>query len=218
MCRPGHHPDSPSGGGHSGVIARAVDSDQPMVRVWTPSPRVSFGRQDRNRVGYREATDAAKRRGYAVTERAVGGHPVALTGSSVAFRLATPTTPAAPEITDRYELVTAAIESALETLDISVERGEPPASFCPGTHSLSAKGKVAGFAQRIRRDVAVTAGLVVVSDHDEIGSVLEPVYEALAVPFDPGSVGSVSRAGGPAAPETVVAAVETALAGVKTDR
>ena len=73
--------------------------------------------------------------------------------------------------------------------------------------------KLAGLAQRVRTDVAVVAGVLLVRDHDEIAGVLAPVYEALAVPFDPESVGGVALAGGESDPERVVAAVERALVG-----
>ncbi len=93
-----------------------------------------------------------------------------------------------------------------------MDEGEPPDSFCPGTHSLQATGKIAGLAQRVRRGVAVTAGVVVVSDHERIADVLEPVYDALGVPFDPNSVGSVASAGGPDDSQRVGDAIVEAFA------
>ena len=42
---------------------------------------------------------------------------------------------------------------------------------------------------------------------------LDPVYEALGVPFDPESVGSVARGGGPADSERVCRALEDAFLG-----
>jgi len=41
--------------------------------------------------------------------------------------------------------------------------------------------------------------------------VLDPVYDALGVAFDPETVGSVAAAGGESDPDAVVAAVEAAL-------
>jgi len=84
-------------------------------------------------------------------------------------------------------------------------------SFCPGAHSLQATGKLVGIAQRVRQDVALTAGVVVVRDHAAIAAVLDPVYDALGLPFDPDSVGSVVRAGGDG--EGLLDALETELAG-----
>ena len=70
----------------------------------------------------------------------------------------------------------------------SVSRTGDP--FCPGAHSLRADGKLVGIAQRVRQDVAFTAGIAVVRDHGPIGNVLSPVYDALGVPFHPESGGA----------------------------
>jgi hypothetical protein len=74
-------------------------------------------------------------------------------------------------------------------------------------------GKVVGVAQRVAKGAAQVAGIVIVRDHAEIAAVLEPVYGALEVPFDPETVGSVAAAGGPRDPERVARAVESALVG-----
>jgi len=52
-----------------------------------------------------------------------------------------------------------------------------------------------------------------VRDHEGIADVLDPVYDALGVPFNPATVGSVERAGGTADRERVRRAVERALVG-----
>jgi hypothetical protein len=54
---------------------------------------------------------------------------------------------------------------------------------------------------------------VVVRDHEEIAGVLDPVYAALDVPFDPESVGSVAKADGRADPERVARTIEELLVG-----
>lgn len=55
--------------------------------------------------------------------------------------------------------------------------------------------------------------MVIVTDRDEIADVLAPVYEAIDVPFDPDSVGSVADAGGPASSDAVCDALEAAFVG-----
>jgi hypothetical protein len=62
--------------------------------------------------------------------------------------------------------------------------------------------------------VGLAAGICVVRDHEAIASVLDPVYEALGVPFDPATVGSVRRAlGREVEPREVCLALERELAG-----
>ncbi len=188
------------------------ETGQPAVRVWRPHPTVAFGRRDTTRDGYERALQAAAESGYAVLERSVGGHAVAFTGTTIAVLRAEPVDEARTGIQKRYDRVTGAVARALAGVGATVEQGEPDGAFCPGTHSLSADGKIAGLAQRVRREVALTSGVVVVRDHDRIAEVLDPVYDALDIPFDRDAVGSVARAGGTGDPEQVTAALQSSLA------
>lgn len=187
----------------------------PAIRAWTPSRQVAFGRRDASADGYARARQTAIDRGYEPVERRVGGRAVAYTGETVAFVHAVPTAGARTGIQDRYDRTIEALGAALDELGASVRPGEPPKAFCPGDHSLHGEGKVAGIAQRVQRDVAVVGGCVVAAARDEvdIAGVLEPVYGALGVPFDPESVGSVEAAGGPGDPNAVMDAVEAAFVG-----
>jgi octanoyl-[GcvH]:protein N-octanoyltransferase len=194
------------------LAAWAGENRQPAVRVWRPHPTVAFGRRDTTSDGYERALQAAAESGYAVVERSVGGHAVAFTGTTVAFLRAEPVDDARTGIGERYDRVTGAVARALAGVGATVEQGEPDRAFCPGTHSLSAHGKIAGLAQRVRREVALTSGVVVVRDHDRVAEVLGPVYEALDIPLDRDAVGSVARAGGTGDPEQVTAALQSSLA------
>ncbi|MBV0924393.1 lipoate--protein ligase family protein [Halomicroarcula limicola] len=195
---------------------QVADDGTPALRVWTPHRQVAFGRRDRRAEGYDRARAAATDRGYAILERSVGGRAVAYTGRTVAFTLAEPTADGRSGIGARYDRAAAAIRRALAEVGIEARDGEPPDSFCPGTNSLQADGKLVGLAQRVRQDVALTAGIVVVRDHAAIAAVLDPVYDALGVPFAPDSVGSIARAGGVGDSEAVVDAVERELVGDRT--
>jgi len=191
---------------------RVAEDREPALRVWRPHRQVAFGRRDANSDGYDRARAGARDRGYTVIERAVGGRAVAYSGSTVSFSLAVPTEDPRGTIDDRYEWAKAALKRALDDCGITAREGEPDAAFCPGSHSLQANGKIAGLAQRVRRSMAVVGGIVVVRDHEAIAEVLAPAYEALDIPFDPDSVGSVARAGGTDDPDQVIAALERSLA------
>ncbi len=93
------------------------------------------------------------------------------------------------------------------------QRGEPAQSFCPGDYSLQWKGKIAGIAQRVRTGAALVSGVVIVDDHDEIAGVLDPIYAALDVPFDPDSVGSIDKVDGDSDPKHVIETIEGMLVG-----
>jgi lipoate-protein ligase A len=193
------------------LVAEAIDDGQQVLRVWTPHRQVAFGRRDARADGYADARAVAERHGYSAVERDVGGRTVAFTGSTLAVVHADPGAERTA-IQSRYADATDCLRRALTGVGVDATAGEPPDSFCPGTHSLQADGKLAGLAQRVRSEVAITAGVVLVSDHDVAATVLAPVYDALGLSLDPDSVGSVARAGGPADSERVADALVDAFA------
>lgn len=205
------------------VSERVVDcvrtDGDPAVRVWTPHRQVAFGRRDAREAGYECARECASDRGFVPVEREVGGRAVAYTGTTVAFARVTPVEDPRSGLQGRYDAASGDLRDALGTLGVEASAGEPPDSFCPGAHSLQTTApdgrarKLAGLAQRVHREVAVVAGVLVVADHAAIADVLAPVYDALGVSFDPETVGSVARAGETGDSETVVDAVERALVG-----
>jgi octanoyl-[GcvH]:protein N-octanoyltransferase len=199
------------------LVADAGETGVPAVRVWTPHRQVAFGRRDAREAGYDAAREAATDHGYPPYERETGGRAVAYTGHTVAFTRAEPVTELRTGIEERYEEALSLVRAALADCGVTAEQGEPADSFCPGTHSLSADGKLVGLAQRVAGGVARVGGIIVVRDHAAIGAVLEPVYDALGVPFDPETVGSVARArgDGPAAvdPTAVARTLEEHLVG-----
>ncbi len=196
------------------LVASVAATEESAIRVWYPHPQVAFGRRDARADGYDRARQIAADRGYPPIERGAGGRAVAFTGDVLALVLAEPADATDPGIGDRYERAIATLESALRDLGIDANRGEPPDAFCPGTHSLQTDdGKIAGLAQRVRRQVAVVAGAVVVRDAAAVASILDPVYDALDVPFDPQSVGSLPLAAGDLDPATVRDEIESAFVG-----
>lgn len=194
------------------MLECAGEVREPAVRVWTPHRQLAFGRRDANESGYAEAREIAEKRGFPPIERSVGGRAVAYTGTTLAFARATPIEDMRRGLDARYNDGVERVQKALADLGVEVERGEPPESFCPGAHSLSANGKIVGIAQRVTSGAALVSG-VVVTDHEGIIDVLSPVYDALSVPFDSESVGSVVRAGGPSDPERVGRTIEAELVG-----
>lgn len=197
---------------------RVAEEREPAVRVWRPHRQVAFGRRDASADGYKRARELAAEHDFPPVEREVGGRAVAYTGSTVAFARVTPVDDLRSGLHERYDEATEDLLSALSDLGIEARPGEPENSFCPGSHSVQADArgrprKIAGLAQRVRADAAVVAGVLLVRDHDEIACVLDPVYEALAVPFDPETVGSIDRCGGESDVERVRTALEDALVG-----
>ncbi|PSP74548.1 lipoate--protein ligase [Halobacteriales archaeon QS_3_64_16] len=203
------------------LVERVGEADEPALRVWTPHRQIAFGRRDTREEGYERAREAAEAAGFPAIERRVGGRAVAYTGSTVAFARTEPVSDIRSGLTDRYEAATTDLQVALHRLGVRSQPGEPPDSFCPGTHSLQTTGeeggKIAGVAQRIGRGAALVAGVVIIDSSAEIVAVLETVYDALEVPFDPATIGSIERAGGETGREEVLAEIERALVGDASD-
>ena len=197
------------------MLAGVGDSGVPAVRVWAPGRSLAFGRRDARADGYDRAAAAAREHGFPPVERSVGGRAVAYAESTLAFAYAIPLDDARSGLNDRYEDAVAALVAALRDAGADLERGEPPASYCPGDYSIRVAdgGKVAGIAQRVRQDAALVSGCVTVAERGPIRAVLRPVYDALDVPFDPESVGSVMQAGGPDDPVAVRRALESGFVG-----
>lgn len=195
----------------SALLTAVQETGDPVVRVWAPGRQLAFGRRDANDEGYDAARAAAHEHGFPPVERQVGGRAVAYTDSTLAFARITPTEDIRTGLQARYDGMVADVRDALAAVGVDAREGEPPDSFCPGDHSVSAAGKLAGIAQRVTKGAALTSGVLVVQDSDELRAVLADVYAALGVPFDPGSLGSVAAAGGE--PERVRAELEAALVG-----
>jgi len=193
------------------IAKRAADDGEVGLRVWRPGAHCSFGRRDTTHDGYPDAFAAAVEHGFPPRVRRVGGHPVVFTDSTVAVALALPIDDIRDGVTDRYEEVASAVQRALWRLGVPAQRGEPDGAFCPGTPSLQWTGKLAGFAQRIQRNVALVSGVVIVDDHGTIADVLDPIYEALELHFAPETVGSIERAGGRVDPRAAVQRIEESL-------
>lgn len=198
------------------MLDAAGERGEPAVRVWTPHRQVAFGRRDTHEAGYEDARRIAEDRGFTPVERSVGGRAVAYTGSTLAFARAVPIDDMRQGLDDRYTRVTDRVRGALRAVGVPAERGEPEDSFCPGAHSLSHRGKIAGIAQRVQSDAALVSGIVLVDGHEEVADVLDPVYEALGALFDPDSVGSVARAGGQV--DAVASEIESTLVGDRDPR
>ncbi len=204
------------------LLEWTAETDQPVVRVWQPYRQVAFGRRDTYAEGYETARRAAVERGFQPVERRVGGRAVAYTGRTLAFAHTVPIADVRRGMCDRYGVASETLIEALRDLGCDVIRGEPADAYCPGSHSVSGvdnegdlTGKIAGLAQRVQSGAAMVSGCLTVAETDEteLRAVLEPVYRALGIDFDPGSVGSVSAADGPDEPERVARALEAALVG-----
>ena len=87
--------------------------------------------------------------------------------------------------------------------------GAVAGEYCPGEYSVNARGarKLMGVGQRVIRGAAHVGGVIVVRDAARVRSVLEPVYAAMGVAWDPGTAGAVEDEVGAAARDDVAGAL-----------
>jgi lipoate-protein ligase A len=81
---------------------------------------------------------------------------------------------------------------ALRSLGVDARVGEVAGEYCPGEFSVNARGRVKliGAAQRIVRGAWLLSSVVVVQA--ALRAVLEDVYGALGLEWDPATVGAVA--------------------------
>jgi hypothetical protein len=101
------------------------------------------------------------------------------------------------------------IAAALRDTGGDARVGEVPGEYCPGAHSVNARGqvKLVGTAQRIVRHAWMFSAVVILHDADVIRPLFAGVYRCLGLPLDTASVGSVRAE----APNVAVDDLEHAL-------
>jgi octanoyl-[GcvH]:protein N-octanoyltransferase len=164
------------------------------VRVARPGAMVAFGRRDVTATGYAAAVHAAREGGFEAVERLAGGRAAVFHQQTVALAWAIAGRDAIAGTHDRFGELAAVVATTLDTLGVDARLGEVPGEYCPGEYSISARGerKLVGIGQRVIRGGAHLGGVVVVREGERIRDVLVPVYEALALAWDPGTVGSIA--------------------------
>ena len=186
------------------IFDEVAAGERPATVSVTPSTRhVGVTRRDTRRPGFSEAARAANGEGYPVLVRGSGGGATAADAGTFGFSVIRPATEeeARRPIGDRYDEAAALVLGAFARLGVrNAEVGEVRDEFCPGDHSIRVGDrqggmKVVGIAQRLTRRATSVGGLVLVDGEGSLARVLERVYGAMGLPFRPGSVSSLRRAG-----------------------
>lgn len=165
--------------------------------LWIRRPRtpmVAFGRRDTRLAGHPDAVAAARQAGFATGVRGPGGRVVAYTTEAlvvdhIGLGAMYPT-----GLNDRFRDFGALYADALAGLGVDSRVGEVPGEYCPGAHSVSARGvvKLVGTAQRIVRDAWLFSSVVVVGGTATLAPLLQQIHDHLGLPFAISTVGSVA--------------------------
>lgn len=175
-------------------MLRVAAGDLPAtLRISRPGASVAFGKRDQLNPGYAEAVRAARARGYEATERLAGGRAAVFHDGTIHFSHSIPDANPRARVTDRFEETAALVRDAFVGLGADARIGEIEGEYCPGAHSVNARGatKLMGVGQRVIHRGASLGGVIVVTGADRINQILGPVYAALDLPWRPETTGSL---------------------------
>ena len=176
------------------LLRRVSDGVEPeTIRLYRPGPVVAFGPKDRLAPGYRSAIEAAAAQGFGAVQRLAGGRAAVFHEGTIAFSWAIPDPSPRLRIQDRFQELAEIMAGAFRALGVDARIGEVPGEYCPGAHSVNARGstKLMGVGQRVVQRAAHVGGVVVVGESARIRDVLIPVNEALGLAWDQNTVGSL---------------------------
>jgi octanoyl-[GcvH]:protein N-octanoyltransferase len=176
------------------IVRQVSEGTRPeTLRLHRPGPIVAFGPKDRLAAGYRSAIEAALDQGFGSVQRLAGGRAAVFHEQTIAFSWAIPDADPRLRIQDRFQELAEIVRDALRGLGIDARIGEVPGEYCPGAHSVNARGKtkLMGVGQRIVLRAAHVGGVVVVGQSERIRGVLLPVNDALGLEWDARTVGSL---------------------------
>jgi lipoate-protein ligase A len=182
-------------------------------RLYRPDDVLAFSGVDAAQPGFAEAVQAARAMGFAPSLRLAGGRAAVFHTGTLAFAWTLPIAEGRDGIHARFEELAGLMAAALRRLGIDARIGAVPGEYCPGDHSVSARGerKLMGVGQRVIRGAAHVGGVLVVDGSARVRGVLEPVYAAMDFAWQPDTTGSIADEIGPTSLDVVAAAIEAEL-------
>jgi octanoyl-[GcvH]:protein N-octanoyltransferase len=176
------------------VMHRVAQGALPeTLRLARPAAVVAFAKRDALAPGYARALAVGRARGFGAILRLAGGRAAVFHEGTLELAHAVPDPDPKPGIHARFEATATLIARALRRLGVDARVGEVPGEYCPGRWSVNAAGarKLAGIGQRVVAGGSHTGAVIVVGGAERVREVLEPVYEALELDWDPRTVGAV---------------------------
>jgi lipoate-protein ligase A len=177
------------------MLERVSLGDLPeSLHVAQPHRVVAFGKHDALTEGFIDAVSIAVDQGFDPTIRIAGGRAVVFHADIIRFAWTVPSTDPVAEMHDRFTTVAAHVVAVLSGLGVAASVGELDREYCPGAYSVHIEGggKVMGSGQRLARNAAQVAGMVVVDHADIVNNVLVPIYSTLGLDMDPTLTGAVT--------------------------
>lgn len=191
----------------------AEGSAPETFRLYVPDDVLAFSVLDATHASFPAAVQAGRERGFEPVLRLAGGRAAVFHRGSVAFAWSLPAEDPRVGIRERFDALSSLVVSALQRLGVDAQVGEVPGEYCPGAHSVNARGrrKLMGVGQRVIRGAAHVGGVIVVRDAARVRDALVPVYAALGYEWDPDATGAVEDEIGAISTHEVAAALVAEL-------
>lgn len=163
-----------------------------IVHCYRPAAGVALTRRESLKSGYPAAAAAAEQRGFAPVIRPTGGRAAAFNSTCLVLdvidRRRSPTLDPA----EAFSAGGLSIVGVMRRFGIDARLGGVPGEYCPGQHSVNARGavKLAGTAQRLTKRAQLFSALIPLGDVDAIREVLIAVNRRLGLDWDPRTLGS----------------------------
>jgi octanoyl-[GcvH]:protein N-octanoyltransferase len=196
------------------VLLRVGAGELPAtLRLHRPGRILAFSKQDAASSGFRGAVRAARAVGFDPVVRLAGGRAAVYHERTLALSWAVPDRHPPARTETRFRELADVLAAALGDLGVDARIGEVPEEYCPGAWSVNARGttKLVGTGQRLIAGAAHRGAVIVVGDSGLVRDVLVPVYDALALRWDPRTAGSVEDEIGSVATTRVEEAILTRL-------
>ncbi len=177
------------------LVRRASVAGGEVLRLYRPSaPVVVFGRRDTRLPGFAAAVRAVEEARFTPLVRATGGRVVAYTARAIVVDHVRHEPGSTGALDHRFAQFGELLATALRTLGVDARVGAVPGEYCPGVHSVNARGavKLVGTAQRVLKDAWLFSSLVMVEEEESLRPLLATVYRHLDLHFDEASVGSIA--------------------------
>jgi lipoate-protein ligase A len=196
------------------LLAVGAGRSPAALRLYDPGDVLAFSLLDRVQPGFREAVAAARAQGFEAVLRLAGGRAAVFTRQTLGFAWCVPDPEPRAGVAARFEEIAEAVSAALRSLGVDARVGAVPGEYCPGEHSVNARGrtKLMGVGQRIVKGAAHVGGVIVLGGSARIRAVLEPVYERMGFAWDPESVGAIEDEVGAVSRTAVIDALLVELA------
>ncbi len=182
-------------------------------RLYVPDEVLAFSVLDAAHPGFPVAVREARALGFTPVLRLAGGRAAVFHRGTLAFAWSLPLEDSRLGIRERFDALASLVVAALRRLGVDAQVGEVPGEYCPGAHSVNARGrrKLMGVGQRVIRGAAHVGGVIVVRDAARVRAALEPVYAALGYRWDPATTGAIEDEIGSVSTHDVAKALESEL-------